>query len=219
MSDNTYDLSKVIAAESGGGGGNVNLTQVGGSSIAIGQATESASLPVVIASNQSAVPVSGSVTATQATGTNLHVVVDSAPTTAVTGTFFQATQPVSGTVTANQGTSPWITQASSTPAVTIQTVGITSASSGDNTLIAAVSGKKIYVFAWNLSFSGTVNAKFTDGAAGTLLSGLYYGIVNAGAGNSVPPPNALWVGSTNTALVLNLSAAVAVGGSVSYYSL
>lgn len=39
-----------------------------------------------------------SFTATQATGTNLHVVVDSAPTTAVTGTFFQATQPVSGTV-------------------------------------------------------------------------------------------------------------------------
>jgi hypothetical protein len=29
-----------------------------------------------------------------------HVIVDSAPTTAVTGTFFQATQPVSGTVTA-----------------------------------------------------------------------------------------------------------------------
>lgn len=41
-------------------------------------------------------PVSGSVTVTQATGTNLHVVVDSAPTTTVTGT-----------VTANAGTGPW----------------------------------------------------------------------------------------------------------------
>jgi hypothetical protein len=40
-------------------------------------------------------PVSGSVTAVQATGSNLHVVVDTAPTTAVTGTFFQATQPIS----------------------------------------------------------------------------------------------------------------------------
>ena len=39
--------------------------------------------------------ISGTVTAVQPTGTNLHVVVDSAPTTAVTGTFFQATQPVS----------------------------------------------------------------------------------------------------------------------------
>ena len=36
-------------------------------------------------------------TVTQATGSNLHVVVDTAPTTAVTGTFWQATQPVSGT--------------------------------------------------------------------------------------------------------------------------
>lgn len=42
-------------------------------------------------------PVSGTVTAVQSTGSNLHVVVDTAPTTAVTGTFFQATQPVSAT--------------------------------------------------------------------------------------------------------------------------
>lgn len=102
--------------------------------------------------------------------------------------------------------------------VTISTVGITASSSGDNTLIAAQGvGKKIYVFAWNISFSGTVNAKFTDGAAGTLLSGLYYGIVNAGGGNAVPPPYYLWAGTANTALVLNLSGATAVGGSVSYY--
>jgi hypothetical protein len=39
------------------------------------------------------------VTVVQPTGTNLHVVVDAAPTTTVTGTFWQATQPVSGTVT------------------------------------------------------------------------------------------------------------------------
>lgn len=38
---------------------------------------------------------SGSITATQSTGSNLHVDVDTAPTTAVTGTFWQATQPVS----------------------------------------------------------------------------------------------------------------------------
>jgi hypothetical protein len=47
-------------------------------------------------SGGSAVTVtSGTITATQATGSNLHVAVDSAPTTAVTGTFFQGTQPVS----------------------------------------------------------------------------------------------------------------------------
>lgn len=402
MSDSTYDLSKVIT---GGGGGNVNLTEVGGSAITLGQATEAASLPVVIASNQSPVPVSGTITTSpnvnvhdgsgntiastgtslnvditntvpvtltsttvtgnvtviQPTGTNLHTVVDSgtiavsfpadvAPATQnitaadvattttagannqsiftgtptagsvasfnvatiqsidvqVTGTWtgtlqvessldggttwykngghqkgvtfnsasftsnFQVATNIAGTTmfrvraiaawtgtatvkvvesinadsvyilnalqlldggtTGNKATiksastgaaatdtAVVVTQSSNLP-VTISTVGIVSASSGDNTVIAAQgANKKIYVFAWNISFSGTVNAKFTDGAAGTLLSGLYYGIVNAGGGNAVTPPSYLWVGSANTALVLNLSGATAVGGSVSYF--
>ena len=44
---------------------------------------------------QAVTVTSGTVTATQATGSNLHVAVDSAPTTAVTGTFWQSTQPTS----------------------------------------------------------------------------------------------------------------------------
>lgn len=44
---------------------------------------------------QAVTVTSGSITATQTTGANLHVDVDSAPTTAVTGTFWQSTQPVS----------------------------------------------------------------------------------------------------------------------------
>lgn len=55
-------------------------------------------LPVSLASVPShAVTGSGNFTVVQPTGTNLHVVVDSAPTTPVTGTFWQATQPVSST--------------------------------------------------------------------------------------------------------------------------
>lgn len=57
------------AGGSGGGGGNVNLNQVGGVAYALGQGTMAASMSVAIASNQSAIPV--------------------------TGTFWQATQPVS----------------------------------------------------------------------------------------------------------------------------
>lgn len=111
------------------------------------------------------------------------------------------------------------------PAVTLTRVAIAASTSGDNTLIAAVSAKKIYVVAFELSFSGTVNAKFTDGAAGTNLGGLYYGVANAGAANSISPDMKLatpspylWVGSTNTALVLNLSGAVAVGGAITYFT-
>jgi hypothetical protein len=106
---------------------------------------------------------------------------------------------------------------SATLPVTLARVGIAASSSGDNIVIAAVSGKKTYVYAFELSFSGTVNAKFTDGAAGTLLGGLYYGVANAGAAQTVGPPYYLWVGSTNTALELNLSGAVAVGGGISYW--
>lgn len=111
------------------------------------------------------------------------------------------------------------------PAVTLTRVAIAASSSGDNTLIAAVTSKKIYVVAFELSFSGTVNAKFTDGASGTNLGGLYYGIANAGAANSISPDMKLaipspylFVGSTNTALILNLSAGVAVGGAITYFT-
>jgi hypothetical protein len=47
-----------------GGTTNVNITEVGGLPVVLGQALMSASFPVVIASNQSAIPVSGSFSAT-----------------------------------------------------------------------------------------------------------------------------------------------------------
>jgi hypothetical protein len=95
-----------------------NIAEWGGVATSLGQTVMASSVPVTIASNQSALPVtgtfwqttqpiSGTVTANagagtftvgQATGTNLHTVVDN----------FPATQPISGTVTATQGTSPWV---------------------------------------------------------------------------------------------------------------
>lgn len=50
----------VISNTSGGSGSDVNLVAVGGTALALGQATMAASLPVAIASNQSAVPTSNS---------------------------------------------------------------------------------------------------------------------------------------------------------------
>lgn len=75
--------------------GNSSLSSIDTKTPALGQAVMASSRPVVIASNQSAVPVSGTVTAnagtgnftvTQATGTNLHTVVDSGTVTANIGT-------------------------------------------------------------------------------------------------------------------------------------
>lgn len=50
----------VISNTSGGSGSDVNLVSVGGTALALGQATMAASLPVAIASNQSAIPTSNS---------------------------------------------------------------------------------------------------------------------------------------------------------------
>lgn len=79
-----------------------NIAFFGGTAVSLGQKVSASSMPVVIASDQSAIPVTGTVTAIQATGANLHVNVDN----------FPATQPVSGTVTALQGTSPWVVSGS-----------------------------------------------------------------------------------------------------------
>ena len=104
----------------------------------------------------------------------------------------------------------------------MKTVAISASSSGNNTLVAAVTGKRIRVVSYVLSFSGTVNAKFTDGAGGSDLTGLLYGA--AGVNVSAAPhsdgrfhgPAGHFETGQGTALVLNLSGATAVGGHLTY---
>lgn len=75
------------------GGGNLASIKTNTDKIpAQGQATMAASTPVVIASNQSAVPISGAVTVSSGSITVANASL------AVTGTFWQATQPISGAV-------------------------------------------------------------------------------------------------------------------------
>jgi hypothetical protein len=76
--------------------------------LTLGQAVAGLSLPVVLPTAQitaltppTSVGISGLLPAFAATPT---FNIGTAPTIAVTGTFFQATQPISGTVTANAGT-------------------------------------------------------------------------------------------------------------------
>lgn len=92
---------------------------------------------------------------------------------------------------------------------------INASTNGNNTLVGAVTSKKIRVLAVSIVSSGTVNAKFQDGAGGTDKTGLYYMIANTGF---VLPYNPVgWFETTaNTLLNLNLSAATAVGGCLTY---
>lgn len=88
------------------------------------------------------------------------------------------------------------------------------ASSGDNTVVAAVAGKKILVLAYNYMANGNVNAKWKSGAS-TDLTGLAY--MQANTGKVAPFGATGWcITAAGQALVLNLSAATAVGGEVVY---
>ena len=103
-----------------------------------------------------------------------------------------------------------------TTALTPKYAKISASSSGNNTVVAAVTSKKIRVLGWNLVGNGAVNAKWQDGAGGTDLTGLYY-VAAAGGGICVPfNPVGWFETSSNTLLNLNLSGAVAVGGSLCY---
>jgi hypothetical protein len=116
--------------------------------------------------------------------------------------------PVQGTVESNQMTAGG-------SVVTPKFVTIAASSSGNNTIVAAVTAKKIRVLAAVLMANGTVNAKFQSGAGGTDLSGLFYMVANTGAALPYNPAGWFETGS-NTLLNLNLSAAIAVGGCITY---
>ncbi len=94
-------------------------------------------------------------------------------------------------------------------------VALELAGSGNNTVIAAVSAKKLRVFAYSLQAHGTVSSKLTDGAAGAQKTPLWKFQDREG----VTEPNngtMLFEGSANTALILNLSGAVTVSIAVTY---
>ena len=99
--------------------------------------------------------------------------------------------------------------------VTPKYVIIDAATSGDNTILAAVTSKKIRVLALFLVSAGTVNVRFESGAGGTALSGQMNLVANTGF---VLPYNPVgWFETaSNTLLNLELSAAISCDGSLTY---
>lgn len=94
---------------------------------------------------------------------------------------------------------------------------IAASSSGDNAIVAAVTGKKIRVRQVHLSngVATAQNAKWRSGT--TDLTGLFYSAaVGAFGGASAVNPDYLFETVAGAALNLNLSAATAVGGFVVY---
>ncbi len=99
-----------------------------------------------------------------------------------------------------------------------QSAVINDSTSGNNTIVAASAGKKIAVWAILIVSDGTTDVRFEDGADGS--GGTFTGQIplqaregySISAGGLAP----LWVGTSNTLLNLELTAAVNVHGFVSY---
>lgn len=90
--------------------GQVDLAAVAGATVKTGNGTSTGVQRVSIASDNTA----------------FHIIVDSAPTTAVTGTFWQATQPVSiaGTVSVAQGGNSFLNITTSTTSAVKSGAGV-----------------------------------------------------------------------------------------------
>lgn len=89
---------------------------------------------------------------------------------------------------------------------------------GNNTLVAAVTGKKIRVLGVVLIAGGTVNVRFESGAGGTAMSGIIE--LTAQAGFTAPTTEIGWMETAAGSLLnLELSAAVNVDGFLVYATL
>ena len=92
---------------------------------------------------------------------------------------------------------------------------ISGATSGNNTVVAAVTSKRIVVLSYVLVAAGAVNVRFESGAGGTALTG----VMSIGAnGGIVAPHNPYGWFDTAVGALLNmeLGGAVQVSGHLTY---
>lgn len=135
------------------------------------------------------------------------------------------TQPVSGTVTANQG-GTWTVQPGNTANTTawltahgktIKSAVISAALLGDNTIISAVSGKRLKIVAFHLqAVSNGQTVTFKDGAS-TDLSGALPLNAREYITIAVPCPSFLLGTTAGNAFIISLGAATSIVGFVTYF--
>lgn len=99
--------------------------------------------------------------------------------------------------------------------VTPQFAVINVSSSGDNTIVSAVTSKVIVVLSYVIVADGAVAAKFLNNTAGTAVTGAMSLAANGGVAAPFSPAGH-FVSGSGQPLVLNLSAAVGVRGHLTY---
>lgn len=130
---------------------NVNLANVGGAAVALGQTTSGASIPVVIASNQTAVPQ--------------NVAQVSGAAVALGQTAMATSFPV---VIANNQTA--VPSGQLQPATTKNTETTSGTNAAQTVSIAAVGGQRVYLYSVNVrSSAGTCSITVKDGVGGTVI--------------------------------------------------
>lgn len=163
----------------------VDLTKIGGTAFALGQALAAASVPVVLTAAQLA---------------------------SLTAPVLAAGTALIGKVVAHGETS---TIYDGTTALVPKFAIIDHATSGDNTIVAAVTSKKIRVLNVVLVASAAVNVRFESGAGGTALTG----VINLAANGGFAPgycPAGHFETAAGALLNLELSGAVSVDGWIVY---
>lgn len=93
-------------------------------------------------------------------------------------------------------------------------VSVSASSSGNNTIVAAVTGKKIRVLSYVLVSTTSVTAKFQSGASGTDLTGAMP--LGANGVVSASPDQGHFETVAGQLLNLSLGSAVAVSGHITY---
>jgi hypothetical protein len=107
------------------------------------------------------------------------------------------------------------------PDTDILRAAVSGATSGNNTLVAAVTGKKIKVLSLVLVGAGAVNVRLESGAGGTALTGVMSLTANGDLKIVFPitEPGYHWVETAAGSLLnMELSGAVQVSGCIVYYT-
>lgn len=200
--------------------------------LVFGQGLMAASVPVTIASNQSAIPASQSgswtVTANAGSGTftvsgavtqsgtwnvgTVTTVTTVSAVTAISNALPAGTNLLGSIATAGQVGTAY----SGTTALTPKYAAISAATSGaSNTLVAAVTSKKITVLKWHIIASGgAVNVKFQSNGS-TDLTGLMNLVANQPISGAYCPVGH-FQSAAGESLSINLSGAVQVSGYLVY---
>lgn len=179
--------------------------------------TQPISGSVSVANFPTTQPVSGTVSVSGTVVSNANLVVASAAVTSANPVpvsnvaALPAGANTIGIVISQPATGVLV---NGTTTLTPKFASIAASNAGDNTLVSAVSGKKLRVVKYTIVASGAVSAKFRT-SSGTDLSGAMSLGANSGVGGAFCPLGLLET-IAGDGLVLNLSAATPVAGHLTY---